>query len=166
MAKPTTYATPICLVLTLLAIIGIVLGLWKHSPLITTLLLLPTVGYEAYRTQEGASTKWTSWFLLFVLIAEVIFIIFHLNYDLAKFFGKEEQYLAGYWMPLGDIKVVTPALMAILSIILFFRTYGPYTKWLSVIIFITSFALVYILSPQLFQNFLRFGIDQGLYHLY
>lgn len=66
MPEPTKYATPICLILTLLAIVGLVLGLWKNSPLIFAFFLLPIVAYEAYRT-EGPSTSWASWTLLIIL---------------------------------------------------------------------------------------------------
>ena len=62
MAKPTKYATPICLGLTVIAALGIILGLTTRSALVTTVALLPTVGYEAYRTEgsrlAGISRSW------------------------------------------------------------------------------------------------------------
>ncbi|GAG77114.1 unnamed protein product, partial [marine sediment metagenome] len=70
--------------------------------------------------------------------------------------------VGGYNVPLGDIKAVGPAIMAILSIVLFIRTRGRYTKWLAVIIFITSFAILYALDPTIFSRLLRIGIDEGL----
>jgi len=73
MAKPTRFAPYICTACTVLAILGIVLGFWLSSPLIITVLLLPTVIYEAYRT-EGRSTKAASLLLVVVLIVEVFLV--------------------------------------------------------------------------------------------
>jgi len=46
--------------------------------------------------------------------------------------------------------------MAILSIVLFIRTNGIYTKWLAVTIIVTSVVIIYLLDPavvtQLFQQ--------------
>ena len=164
MAKPYQNAVSICVILSVLALIGILAGGYYHSPLITIILLLPTVGYEVYRT-EGESTKWASWALLALFIAEFILIVFNISYDLASFLQRSEEYIAGYTVPLGDIKIVGPALMAVLSIILFIRTAGVYTKWLAVIIFITSFALIYSLDATVFERYLKLAIDQGLNNL-
>jgi len=117
--------------------------------------------YEVYRTQ-GKSTKWASLVLLIVFIAEIIFIVANISFDLVEFLGVTEKRVGGYNVPLGDIKAVGPAIMAILSIVLFVRTRGRYTKWLAVIIFITSFAILYALDPTIFSRLLRIGIDEGL----
>ncbi len=161
MAKPTKYAVPICLVLTFLALIGIVLGLVFKNALVTMFLLLPTIIYEVYRT-EGKSTKASSILLLIVFIAEILLIIFKVNFNLAEFLGVDQKYIAGYEVPLGDIRIVGPAIMAVLSIVLFVRTYGVYTKWLAVIIFITSFSIVYNLDPNIFTELLKYGVNEGL----
>jgi len=100
--------------------------------------------------------------LLIVFIAEIVFIVANISFDLAEFLGVTEKRVAGYTVPLGDIKVVAPAIMAVLAMILFVRTRGRYTKWLAVIIFITSFAVVYALDPAVFAELLRFGIEKGL----
>ena len=161
MAKPYKHATQICFVLSILALIGIIVGIVKLNPLITIIFLLPTVIYEVYRT-EGKSTKWASWGLLVVFIAEVILIVAKVSFNLAEFLGRTETRVGGYNVPLGDVKVVGPALMAILAVILFVRTRGRYTKWLAVIIFITSFAILYALDPAIFSEMLRFGIKKGI----
>ncbi len=93
-------------------------------------------------------------------MATLIFLIFDIRLDLASFFGTETRQVGGYEVPLGDIKVVGSALMIVLSAILFTRTRGVYTRWLSVIIFITSFAVVYLAGPESFQDLLRFGTDK------
>jgi hypothetical protein len=161
MAKPTKYATPICLVLSILAVMGIILGLVFASPFLIILFLLPTAAYEVYRT-EGASTKASSIFLLVLLILEMILIVFRINFNLIEYLGDSEKYIGGYLVPLGDIKIVGPTIMAVLSVVLFVRTYGKYTKWLAVIIFITSFAIIYTIDPQAFQDLLKFGVEEGL----
>jgi hypothetical protein len=161
MAKSYKYATSICIAFSVLTLIGIIIGVIKSSPLIAIIFLLPTVIYEVYRT-EGKSTKWASWGLLIVLIAEIILIAFNVSFDLAEFFGVTSQRIAGYNVPLGDIKVIGPTIIAILAIILFARTRGRYTKWLAIIIFITSFAILYALDPTIFSRLLRIGIEEGL----
>jgi len=161
MPKSYKYATLICTVFSILALIGIIIGIVKLNPLITIIFLLPAVIYEVYRT-EGKSTKWASWWLLIVLIAEIILIVANISFDLTEFLGATEKRVAGYNVPLGDIKVVAPAIMAILAVILFVRTRGRYTKWLALIIFITSFAIVYALDPTIFSELLRSGVKEGL----
>lgn len=164
MPKPTKHATLICTVLSFLAFIGIIIGLFKASPLIITLFLLPAVVYEVYRT-EGKSTKASSVILLIVFILEIILLTFNFNFNLAKFLGKSSTYIASYNIPLGDIKVLGSALMAVLSVILFIHTNGPYTKWLSLIIFITSFAIIYSVDPVSFANFLRMAVQNVMHRI-
>lgn len=161
MAKPYQYATLICIVLSILALLGIIIGVVASNPLITIIFLLPTVIYEVYRT-EGKSTRWASWGLLAVFIAEIILIVANVSFDLATFLGVTEKTVGGHNVPLGDIKVFGPTIMAILAIILFVRTRGRYTKWLAMIIFVTSFAIVYTLDPTVFSRLLRLGIEEGL----
>ena len=154
MAKPYENATPICIILTVIALIGIIAGLVTKIPLIAILCLLPTVIYEVYRT-EGESTKFASWGLLGVFIIELLLIIFNIQFDLATYLGVTEQYVSGYTVPLGDIKIVGPVIMAILSIILLIRTRGKYTRWLAINIIIASFALVYVMDPTIFQRYIQ-----------
>lgn len=161
MAKPTKYATPICLVLSLVALLGIILGLVFKSPLISMFFLLPTIIYEVYRT-EGKSTKASSILLLVVVIAEMILVIFNIGFNIAEYLGVTEKYIGGYLVPLGDIKIVGPVVMTVLSVILFVRTYGVYTKWLAVIIFITSFVIIYTLDPAAFSELLKYGVEEGI----
>ncbi|MDP3011786.1 MAG: hypothetical protein Q8N27_03635 [Candidatus Hydromicrobium sp.] len=161
MAKPTKYATLICTIVSILALIGIVIGIWLSKPLIIVIFLIPAAAYEVYRT-EGPSTVWASWILLIVLILEIVLIVANINFDLASFFGESEKVVAGYTVPLGDIKIAGPIVMAILSIILFVRTRGRYTKWLAVVIFITCFAIVYAINPEIFKNLLGLAVDKGI----
>ena len=161
MAKPYQHATKICTGLTFLAILGILWGIVAQNPLIIMLFLFPTILYEVYRT-EGESTKLASWGLLITFIAEAVFIITKFNFNLAEFLQTEQEIIANYTVPLGDIKVVFPIIISILAVILFKRTRGRYTKWLAIIIFISSFAIVYSLDPTIFTKLLRLGAQEGL----
>ena len=161
MAKPTTNAGLICSILSVILAVGIIIGLIINSPLVIILLLLPTVIYEAYRT-EGESTRWASWAMLLLIAAEIIMVLFGIKFDVAQYLGASSQYVAGYHVPLGDLKVIFPSLLVILSIVLFTRTAGVYTRWLAVLIFIGSFAIVYTLDAAIFQQLIRLGINQGL----
>ena len=159
MARPTKYASLICAITMVLALIGIIIGLIIKSPLVIIIFLLPAVGYEVYRTQ-GESTIWASWAILVVFLAEIVLMVFNISYNLAKFMGQEEAYVGGHYVPLGDIKVFGPILMAILAVILFIRTRGIYTKWLAAIIFVTSFVIVYTMNPESFAELSKSGIRQ------
>jgi hypothetical protein len=159
MAKPTKHASLICTITMILALIGIIIGIITTNVLWTIFLLFPAVIYEIYRT-EGVSTKWASWSMLAILIAELVLVIFNINYDFAKFLGQDSVYVANQNVPLGDIQTLGPILLAVISLILILRTRGKYTRWLAGIIFVTSFAIVYILSPDQFMELLRAAIRQ------
>lgn len=159
----------VCLVMTLVAFIGAFIAMATRSPLLMFVFMLPAVIYEVIRTEPGASTKFSSILLLGIIILEIILIVFGINYDLAKFFEEDEKYIAGYTLPLGDIKVFGPLLTAILSTVLVFRTYGPYTRWLSVIIAIGSLVAVFLISPHFFQQALKLiinGLFDRLYYAF
>lgn len=126
--------------------------------------LLPTMIYEIYRA-EGKFTRWSSFMLLVVLILKIIFIIFKINYDLGTYLGQSGTYVGGQFVPLGDIKILAPALLAVLLLILFTRTAGIYTKWLSVIIIIASFGLIFTLSQTAFSDLLHQTIQNIFYHI-
>lgn len=154
MAKPTRYATPICLGLTVLAGLGILLGFVTDEVMWPVLLLIPTVAYEAYRT-EGASTRWASWAMAALMLALVVVVVFDIEYDLRELFGTGVAYVGGEDIPLGDVRVVFPAVMAILAVVLWNRTRGIYTRWLAAIIFVTAAAIVYLRAPADLGNLLN-----------
>lgn len=158
MAKPTKHASKICLILSIVAALGIVLGLIIGSPMAIVIALLPTVAYEVYRT-EGPSTRWASWALAIVLVLQALFLVFDISLDLAELLGYSSRYVAGYEVPLGDVKVVGPAVMAVLALILMSRTRGRYTKWLAVNIVVTSFALIYVLDHTIFVRWIQLAVD-------
>ncbi len=161
MAKPTKYAPHLCTLFMLIALVGIVLGFIFKQPLITVILLIPTAIYEAYRT-EGRSTKTASYILLVVLFAQIFLVLFNIHFNLAEFLGADRQLVGGYWVPLGDLRIVGPTLIAVLSVILFTRTRGIYTRWLAAVIFVTSFAIIYLIDPTGFQDLLSYGVREAL----
>ena len=161
MAKPTKYAPHICTAVSILALIGIIWGLLASNTLVIVILLIPAAIYEVYRT-EGRSTKSASIILLILLIAQIFLILFNVDFNLAEFLGSTQQMVGGYLVPLGEISVVTPTLMAVLSVILFVRTRGIYTRWLAVTLFITCFAIIYSVDPDVFTELFRYGIQEGL----
>ncbi|NLZ24138.1 hypothetical protein GX888_00075 [Candidatus Dojkabacteria bacterium] len=161
MAKPTKNAPIICTIVTIIALIGVIVGLYYNITLIAILGLLPAVIYEAYRT-EGKSTKTSSYILLGVLIAEIILILFNINFNLAEYLDSTQEYIGGYLVPLGDIQTLGPTLMAVLSVILFVRTRGVYTRWLAAVIFFTSFVIIYSINPLIFNDLIKNAVQQGI----
>lgn len=153
----------ICTIMTALVIIAIFLGFAFKNPLIIAFFLLPVVAYEVYRT-KGEYTTLSAWIILIVLIVEIILISFHVNYDLGKFLNLDNTYVGGQYIPIGDVKILGPTLLAVFSIVLLIRTYGPYTKWLSVLIFGSAFVMVYIMNPNIFGELLRNGIERALWY--
>lgn len=152
--KPTKYAPLICTLTMVSAAIGIVVGLIKGNPLWIIICLFPAVLYEIYRTQ-GVSTKWASWGMLLILVAEIFFIIQDVNFNLADFLGRDSAYIGGQYVQLGDIKSLGPSMLAVIAMILVIRTAGVYTKWLAGIILVSSFALIFSLDPDLFIDLLQ-----------
>lgn len=164
MAKPTKYAGIICAVLSAVALIGIIVGLLVKSPIVVLIGMAPSVAYEVYRT-EGETTRWASWALAGVLLFEFVLIAFGISIDIGAFLGQSSQTVAGYSVPLGDLRIVGPAVIAICALILMTRTRGVYTKWLAFNIIVTALALTYVLDPGVFTELLRQGAREGLERL-
>ncbi|KXK27592.1 MAG: hypothetical protein TR69_WS6001000036 [candidate division WS6 bacterium OLB20] len=161
MAKPTRDALPLTIAVAVIAAAGIVLGFIFNSPATALLLLLPTIAYEIYRV-EGDSTRYAAWGLLGVVIVELALLLFNVTFDLASFLNTDSQYIQGYEVPLADIKVIGPILLAILAVVLFKNTRGRYTKALSVVIIVAAFAIVFMLNPEIFNQMLRVAGQEGV----
>lgn len=129
------------------------------NAIIPLIFLIPTIIYEVYRT-EGESTTLASWLLLALFIANFIVVVFNIQFDLGEFLGVNEKYFYGYTVPIGELRIVFPVIIGILSIVLFTRTRGIYTKWLSVVIIVTSLAIIHIIDPEIFQSILKMGTNQ------
>ena len=161
MARPTKYAGIICAVLSVVALIGIVVGLLAKSPIVLVLAMAPSVIYEVYRT-EGETTRWASWALAGVLVLEFVLIAFNVSFDVSTFLGSTTTEVAGYQVPLGDLRIVGPAVIAVCALVLIARTRGIYTKWLAVNIICVALALTFVLNPDVFTELLRQGAQEGL----
>lgn len=155
MAKSVKYATPICLILSIVMIVSIIAAFILKNPLIIALALLPVAIYEAYRT-EGVSTKWASWGMVLVLALLNAMLIFKINFDLTKI-GK----ILGLSLGNLDARAIIPVVMAILAIVLVKRTAGMYTRWLAIIIFISCIPLFYLIDPALFSFAIKKGAEEG-----
>lgn len=147
MARPTKYATPICVGLSIVALAGIVIGLVADSAMVPIVLLVPTVAYEAYRT-EGRTTRWASWTMLVLLVALIATQLFDVEFDLREIVGADVVRAGDREIPLGDLTVVLPAAMGALAIVLWTRTRGVYTRWLAAIVVVTSAVIVRLAAPE------------------
>lgn len=161
MAKSYKNAGKICTILSIVAALGIVGGLIQRSALIPILALLPSTIYEVYRT-EGESTKLASWGMLGVLIGELLLILFNININIAEFLQQSQGTVGGYTIPFGNLQVLAPTLLGVLSVILITKTRGKYTTWLAVINLVGAFAIVYILNPNIFSELIRLAVQEGL----
>lgn len=164
MARPTKNATAICLALSVLALVGIIVGLATSKPLIIALTLLPVVAYEIYRV-EGESTVKASWGMGVTLVGILVVWMVDVNWNLAEWLGQDETNVGGYLVPLGDVKTLGAAIIGALAVVLFVRTRGVYTRWLAVIIFACVAALVYGLNPDVFSDLLRQGTQDAINNL-
>ena len=161
MAKPTKHATLICAIMTVVAIIGIVLGIIFLKPIIIVACLLPAVVYEVYRT-EGESTRWASWVLLLVIILEIVLIAFNVNFDLGQFFGEASKTVAGYMVPLGDIKIFWHGYNGNIVSDPLYKDTRQISDGCAAIIFVTCFAIVYSLNPDVLKQLFKIGLEEGL----
>lgn len=161
MPKSYKNADEICIILSVLAAVGVFIGLINSSALIAIFALLPATIYEVYRT-EGESTKLASWGMLGTMGGELLLILFNIDVNIAKFLQQSSGAVGGYIIPFGSLQVLAPTLLAILSIILMTRTRGKYTKWLAIINLVGAFAIVYILDPSIFNELLRLAVREGM----
>ena len=161
MARPTKHATKISLAVTVIMAVGALAGLATGKPIWMVAGLLPATAYEVYRA-EGESTSWASWALLAVLILEGAFLLLGLDLNLATILGADSKTVAGYDVPLGQITVVGPLVMAALSTILIVRTRGRYTRWLAVVILLGAGAMIYVQDPTLFGQWFNQALETGL----
>lgn len=142
-------ATPkiICAILTVITLGTIILGFYLKNPFIIIVGIFPAAIYEAIRT-EGYYTKAGSIIILLAVIFEILALKGIIKFNLANFFNRETMYFSGYFITLGEISIIFPALAAIISIVLFFRTYGIYTKWLAILLLVSSIALLYLVNKE------------------
>ena len=162
MAHEQKHAIMLCVIFTILALIGIACGIYWKVPIAIVGAMLPAVIYEVYRT-EGFFTKIASIGMLAVLIAEAVLIIGGINLNLAGIAGRTAITFRTFRIPLGDVKIVGPIIIAALSVILMRRTAGKYTIWLAGVILISSLALLYALNANIISGLPGGGVvEEGL----
>ena len=144
----------ICAILTLVTLITILLGFYFKNPYYIILGIFPAAIYEAVRT-EGYYTKFGSLIILAAVILEILALRGIIKFNLANFFNQENLYFSGYFIKLGEITMIFPALAAIASLILLFRTYGIYTKWLSILLLASSVCLLYLVNKESLFDLIR-----------
>jgi hypothetical protein len=136
-----TTPTNVCIFCTLFALAFIFLSFGLNKPYLILIGYFPAVIYAAIRT-AGPYTKLASVGIAILTVLEWLAIAGIIHFNLATFLDQETAYIKGYWIPLGDIAFVFPLIVIVLSILLFVRTAGRYTKWLSIIILVSSAALL------------------------
>jgi len=133
--------TNVCIFCAIFALSFIFLSFGFNNPYLILIGYFPAAVYEAWRT-AGPYTKMASGGLVLLTILEALALAGIIRFNLATFLDQETAYVKGYWLPLGDVVVVFPLLTIVLAILLFQRTAGRYTKWLSIIILVSSAALL------------------------
>jgi hypothetical protein len=145
----------ICTVITILVIISLVVSFLTKNPYYIIVGMFLAGAYELWRT-EGYYTKMESLGILVLLILEILALMGIIKIDLAKELGTNQVYLSYRQFPLGDIRIILPIGMALVSLGLLWRTYGAYTKWLSILLVISSLVLLYLVNKaglgQILQN--------------
>ena len=149
-------ATMIAIVISVFTIATIVLGLVTNNPYWIIAGIVPAALYEAWRT-EGYYTKTASIVIVVLVLLEILAIMGLIRFNLASYFNTSTMYFGGYVMPLGDIISIFPIIAVLLSILLVRRTYGPYTKWLAILLIASSVVLLYVVNRSVLPDLIRSG---------
>ena len=153
--------TILCIIFSIFALLAIGLSFYLQNPYLILVGYFPAVVYEAMRT-AGPYTKAASAGMVLLIILEALAIKGVIQFNLADFLGKETAYIKGYWLPLGEIVTVFPLITIVLAILLFQRTIGRYTKWLSVIILVSSVALLWQINKEALIDIVRTYLNYQL----
>jgi len=153
--KDTATTRILCIVISIFTIITIVVGVWLKNSYWIIAGIIPAAIYEAWRT-EGYYTKAASIGIVVLVILEILAIMGIIRFNISQFFNTDTFYFSGFLIPLGDIVSIFPIVCALLALILLRRTYGPYTKWLSILLIVSALALLYVVNksiiPELIKN--------------
>ncbi|MBN2040802.1 MAG: hypothetical protein JW864_12235 [Spirochaetes bacterium] len=146
MPKEYKHALLISTVLTIVAGIGVFTGVYFKWALIIAIAMIPAVVYEIYRT-EGFFSKIVSFLCLFIILAEIFAIITHSMVDLSRITGNHFQSVS-FLHEKTQAAFIGTVLLIILCLLLFKRTRGFYTQWLSVLILLSSIGLFFASNPD------------------
>lgn len=161
--KSGKLSTPsiICILCSVFALIFIFLSFYLENPYLILIGYFPAAVYEAIRT-AGPYTKAASVGTMLLIILQALALKGIIKFNLATFLDQETAYIKGYWLPLGEITTVFPLITVVLAILLFQRTIGRYTKWLAIIILISSIALLWQVNKdaliEIVKEYLRYQI--------
>ncbi len=162
MAKEHTHAALICVIVTAVAAAGVAAGIFWKVPAAVIFAALPAAAYEAYRT-EGIASKAASAGIVAILVFLGAAILGGFSLNIARLAGMTSVTIRTVRVPLGDVKILAPAVIAALSWMLLRRTGGVYTIWLAAVIFICSLGILYTLNADVLARFMRPEmIEQGL----
>jgi hypothetical protein len=153
MAKPVKHAGLTCLILTIVAAAGAAGGYFLALPVILVAALVPASIYELIRT-EGASTRVASLLITVALAAEIIVLLAGIRVDLSSLL-RSLSLDSALPAALLNLPGILAVVAAILAVVLFTRTRGVYTKWLSVVVFVGSLVQLYLLAPAEVAALLR-----------
>ncbi|MCX8125104.1 MAG: hypothetical protein N3F66_13215 [Spirochaetes bacterium] len=121
MAKEYQHAPIICGIITVIAIVGSIIGIWQSIPLVIAIGIIPAIIYEVYRT-EGVFTKIASWLALIVTMVALYVIHKNVIIDIVPFIKKFISIsVKTIRMPAG---LVAPVVLVIIAVYLFRRTAG------------------------------------------
>lgn len=143
--EDTKAAVVVCYIISAVTIITILVGLFLKNPYWVIAGIIPAAFYEAWRT-EGFYTKAASAIIAILVVLEVFALMGSIKFNLSQLFGGQYAYVAGQVIPLGDIRYVFPIISTILSFSLVYRTYGKYTKWLSILLIASSLVLLFLVN--------------------
>lgn len=146
----------ICSILTLWALLALIVGFLMKNPYVIIAGIIPAALYETWRT-EGFYTKAISAVLVILSILEIFVIkgIIKLGAVSGSTEVGEKIYISGYFLPLVDAKFLIPAGMIACAAALIYWTYGVYTKWLSVVLTVSTIALLYLMNKEVLIEMIR-----------
>jgi hypothetical protein len=146
----------ICLIMTAAAALGIFAGWSFKLPLIIILGALPAALYELFRT-SGLFTKAAAMLLLGALLITAYLLISGSGVQLKDFINTDGTLLENIKTDRLDLKTLLMSFAAVLSVFLFLKTMGIYTKWLSIVLLVCSFAVIYISNSRLFSQLIDYA---------
>jgi len=156
--KKETGKTPIiiCTILTVWALLALIGGFLLKNPYVIIAGIIPAALYEAWRT-EGIYTKAISTILAILAVIEIFVImgILKLGAISGSTEAGERIYVSGYFLPLVDVKFLIPAGMIACGVALIYWTYGVYTKWLSIVLVVSSIGLLYLMNKEVLIEMIR-----------
>lgn len=154
MAKPFKNALPVCLILTLIALIGCLLAFFFKLPLLSALFILPAAVYEVYRA-EGILTKAASGIYTVIMLVLSVMIIFSLDLKLDGLLQLANLSAGKLLAPFAALSTVLVLAAAALGVFIFLKTGGVFTRWLGIDLALAGLFQFFIMRRELFIEIIR-----------